>query len=248
MVSVFLLFFCFLVVFFCLEIYMLLVLWVLLGFSQRKHECSSIFQRESLTACSAETTSCCHMFTQNLSTLNNLRTKIKSGRNTRKRLRSARSLSLPRSQPSPSRGMERPGLDLPGCKYGFSQGKSVNGVCSSGWRGDTWHSNAPPAHSSSCPAERLSISLSLSSAWPHFLGAEINSSSTVGHCWEEERKNLADLRSWQGIVQAPACRKPLPVTGVWQEMFWRDHHIQLGEGLCSSWLSSQLSQKQTQIC
>lgn len=59
-------------------------------------------------------------------------------------------------------------------------------------------------------------SVSLFSAWLHLLTAEMSSLSTVGHCWEEERKNLAVLRLWQGIVQAQACRgkrSPHPTEG-----------------------------------
>lgn len=117
---------------------------------------------------------------------------------------------------SPSKGRERPRLDLPVCKYGSSQGKSLNGVCSPAWCGDIWHSKAPQQLLPCTGGQHHSVSLS--SAWLHFLISEINSSSTVGHCWEDKRKNLADLRLWQGIVQAQACRKPLPRAAVWEEI------------------------------
>lgn len=140
--------------------------------------------------------------------------------------------------------MQRPGLDLPGCKCGSLWGRSANGDCSSGWWGDSWHSKVHTALGSSYSVEMLSITLCLSS--------QLGSLCSVLKLIHQTQQGIVGRRRgrtwltsglWQRVVQSLACRKPLPRTAVWEEVFWRGYHIQLREGLCWSWLSSQLSHR-----
>lgn len=135
------------------------------------------------------------------------------------------------TQPQQGNAQARTGLARG--KRGSSQGRSANGGCRPGWRGDIWHSKAHTALGSSCPVEMLSITLCLS---PQLgcIGSVLKliHQAQQGIVGRSRGRNWLTSGLWQRVVQAPACRKPLPRTGVWEEVLWRGHHIRLRDGLC----------------
>lgn len=149
----------------------------------------------------------------------------------------------------PHEGNEKLGLELPGCKCGYSWSRSANGDCSPGWCGDTCHSEAHTALGSSCSVEMLSVTLCPSSQLGCICSVlKLIHQAQEGVVGRSRGRTWLTSGSWQRVVQAPACRKPLPRAGIWEEIFWRGYHIWLREGLCRSCLGSQLSHRQTQTC
>lgn len=156
-------------------------------------------------------TSCCHVSTQNPSTLNILRTKMQEGKK-HKGLGSARSFCLPRPQSSHSRGMQRPG---PRTKCGSSRSRSADGDCGPGWYGGICASKAHTALGSSRPLEMLSITLCLSPQLGCIYSVlKLIHQTQQGVVGRSRGRTWATSGLWQRVVQAPACRKPQPRTGV----------------------------------